>query len=143
MDIEKTNKLIQEAPTILWYLQKNDSSESFLPIAFGFECGDGWFAILQELFNKLEQYAVQNNLDNFYIMQVKEKFGSLRVYTSYENEEISSLIEQAELKSQETCEICGNKGKPNRNGWISTLCKNCRKKTISVGSNTIPIQPKD
>ena len=57
--------------------------------ARGFECGDGWFEVLQ----------------------VKEKLGTLRVYASHQTDAIYWRIEAAALEASRTCEACG---KPRR-----------------------------
>lgn len=66
-----------------------------------------------------------------YVMQIKEKFGTLRFYLSEETDEMSKLIEEAEAKSAETCEVCGAPGTPGtlgKNGyWITTLCETHKK----------------
>ena len=54
--------------------------------------------------------------------QVKEKFGGLRFYTNGYNEAVSAMISMAESMSYRTCEVCGNPGRSNNYGWISTLC---------------------
>lgn len=92
-------------------------------MAWGFECGDGWYDIINELSEKLSYY-------NVVAAQVKEKFGGLRfyleVYPSNKWEEILDIIGDAEIKSFETCEYCGKPGKPTKGGWIKTLCKECK-----------------
>ena len=30
--------------------------------------------------------------------------------------------------SYKICEVCGERGIPNENGWIRTLCENCKSK---------------
>lgn len=54
--------------------------------------------------------------------QVKEKFGGLRFYFSGGDDYIEGLVQMAELMSERTCEICGDKGKHYSGGWIKTLC---------------------
>ena len=53
------------------------------------EVPDTWYDILDELFAKLEPMHVQ-------AVQVKEKFGGLRVYLFDGNEETDDLIREAE-----------------------------------------------
>lgn len=54
--------------------------------------------------------------------QVKEKFGGLRFYYRGGDRYIEGLVTMAESMSYATCEECGNPGKPNKIGWIRTLC---------------------
>jgi len=96
-------------------------------MAFGFECGDGWFELIKELCEKLKTL----NLKVFLVLQVKEKFGGLRFdigpIETEKADEAFRLIEEAEVKSLTVCEECGKPGKPNKTGWIKTLCDDCRK----------------
>ena len=57
------------------------------------------------------------------VTQVKEKFGGLRFYVSRANDEHHGMIRFAEAMSYETCEVCGDKGKSNRGGWVMVRCK--------------------
>ena len=57
--------------------------------------------------------------------QVKEKYGTLRFYMSFETEEIQRLIATAEALSAQTCEQCGAVGRQRNGGWIKTLCDSC------------------
>jgi len=60
------------------------------------------------------------------IAQVKEKWGSLRIYLTYYNPQINSILSFAESMSFKTCEKCGKPGTPSRSGWIVVLCDDCR-----------------
>jgi len=93
-------------------------------MAFGFECGDGWFNIIWNLCEKIEEELKNHSrLDDFVVLQVKEKFGMLRFYTNFEIGKMRKYIEEAEKESANTCEICGKKGKLRDDlGWIVTLC---------------------
>lgn len=101
-------------------------------LPWGYECNDGWYNILFEASEKLEKIIIQLKEDNPLeehlpkAVQVKEKFGTLRIYLSNETEEMSEIVEEAERISAETCEQCGKLGKSNKYGWIETLCDGCR-----------------
>jgi len=61
------------------------------------------------------------------VSQVKEKFGGLRFYVYGATDEQYGMIRLAEAMSYKVCEVCGSRGKPNRDGgWISTRCKEHR-----------------
>jgi len=59
--------------------------------------------------------------------QIKEKFGTLRVYMTYETNEIERFISEAENLSSKTCEECGSIGVLRNDTWIRTLCDKCVK----------------
>ena len=96
-------------------------------MCWGFECGDGWFNILDQLMgniqhhidwkNKKEEVVAQVTLN-----QVKEKFGTLRFYYSGGDDYIDGLVTMAESMSGVTCEDCGSPGTQTQGGWIKTAC---------------------
>jgi hypothetical protein len=59
--------------------------------------------------------------------QVKEKLGGMRFYLTYYNEELESIISEAQKKSYTICECCGAEGKLTYDGWCKTLCDKCSK----------------
>ena len=85
------------------------------------ECGDGWFDILNTLCTCINHHASKKGL-TVYIAQIKEKFGGLRFYVDGADETVHMLISFAEGISFSTCEVCGDKGKERREGWIKVLC---------------------
>lgn len=139
-------------------------------MCWGFECGDGWFNIINNLSymlcadwlqvkkdydrikDRLGKKRFDSELDDPYNIivteeeihnakermnlwydrtpvatQVKEKYGTLRFYIDGGTDEHYGAIQFAEHMSAVTCEVCGNKGKPNRDGgWISTRCEKHR-----------------
>ena len=93
------------------------------------ECGPGWDKILDELF-----FVIKKNIDtkvidiSFKIIQVKEKWGTLRVYTNWGDDHIWQLISQYEELTHRVCELCGEPGELRIKGWMSTLCNSCNEK---------------
>lgn len=80
--------------------------------------GDGWGNILDDLYD-----AKPGNVK---VIQVKEKFGSLRFYVIGEPNWYSNLIEFYEKKSTVICEFCGRPGKlRNDIPWMKTMCDSC------------------
>lgn len=102
-----------------------------------FECGMGWYNIIYKLslaieriledFEDVNPKVEGENCDfiNIYATQVKEKYGTLRFYLSYETEEIEEIIEEAIAESSQTCEICGNFGKMRGEKWLIVRCDKC------------------
>ena len=87
---------------------------------WGVECDDGWFDIIYVLCIKIQPLAAK--IKDFQVVQIKEKFGGLRFYVSHGNEEIHTLIQEAEELSFKTCEVCGEPGQLRGGGWLKTLC---------------------
>lgn len=102
-----------------FFKDRDDVKKSLM--YFGFEHGDGWYNILENLFLEIEKLNPQ---DDFGFVQIKEKYGALRIYFTPHREDIDLLVAQAEGKSLLTCEECGETGRLRTEGrfWINTLC---------------------
>ena len=72
----KDYKKLFEPPKI-----RNDPMKSCM--SWGFECGDGWAELLEDMFKEIQNYVVANKVKGFHFVQIKEKFGGLRAYTSF------------------------------------------------------------
>lgn len=89
-----------------------------------FECGEGWHPLIKDALAKIEALGILN----LTVLQVKEKFGGLRIYLSFNNAETDAIIRAAALQASETCEGCGSKEKVELRGggWLRTLCVQCK-----------------
>ncbi len=121
---ELVKKLQTEFP---WFPKKNPLFRSDLKVPMFVDTDDGWFPLIHKLCQDLDPIIKKEGFIDFSVDQVKEKFGGLRFYTSYGNEEIFDLIQKAEADSFKICEKCGKKGSGyvNEFGWLKTLCKKC------------------
>ena len=94
---------------------------------FYFECHDGWFELLKECITKIKEVCERDKL-NIKVDQIKEKYGTLRFYVSEYTDAINDIVDEAERKSSETCEMCGSLGEIRKLPWITTLCDVCMDK---------------
>lgn len=116
--------------------------------SYEFACRDGWLPLLGLLARKIAALP-QEDRENFRILQVKQKWGSLRFYFSVGktqeqfseisiaapdgilstrmdtgSESVSSLVRAAELASYFICEDCGEPGRLGTDRhYVSTLCE--------------------
>jgi len=114
------------------------AGNSALPIYFGIETGDGWYKIVCDMCRKLAKLS-----PHIYISQIKEKFGTLRVYIgsdypitvrseliNKQHMRADAIIDAAERASSRTCETCGAPAKliETDGKWLLTLCADCFKR---------------
>lgn len=118
MSPEKTELLYSRYPTLF---KQKDLPLTETCMCWGFECGDGWFNIINNLCS-----AICAHTDDVQAAQVKEKYGALRFYIDGGDEYVAGLIRMAEMMSAVTCEECGNAGTSNKSGWIKTRCQSCK-----------------
>jgi hypothetical protein len=84
-------------------------------ISFGFEHGDGWFALIDTLSSLLEPRGIA-------AVQVKEKFGTLSYYTSASDDFGSGAISLATYMSGRVCMFTGRPGRVvSIGGWLVCL----------------------
>jgi len=96
-------------------------------MCWGFECGDGWFPLINQLMSNIQHHLDWKNKDSEVVPQVvldqvKEKFGTLRFYYQGGDDTISGMVRMAESMSGVTCEECGKPGTQTSGGWIKTVC---------------------
>ncbi len=117
-DLEK--KLVEEFPKLFADYGKSPMETC---MAWGCEHGDGWFGIIHGLCASIDRHVKRKNID-FKFAQIKEKFGTLRVYCYGEDDYIHGVIRMAEAMSAITCEVTGQPGQMCRKGyWYRTLSK--------------------
>lgn len=80
--------------------------------------GPGWWPMLEQL------HAELTELGPFTTLQVKEKFGGLRVYLLGSHEQ-HELAYEYEHRSMSVCEQCSAPGELRSDGWWQTLCDGC------------------
>ena len=94
-------------------------------MAWGCEHSDGWFPIVRGLCRAISHHLKGRDAPTeFKFTQVKEKFGTLRVYSEGSDDFICGAIRMAEEMSAVTCEVTGKPGQMCRKGfWCRTLSR--------------------
>lgn len=123
---QKKVKLIKNWNTIYIITENPNKQKPQEPYElFGIECGKGWNKLIIPILDYIDLYNSGHD-DKIEILQIKEKFGGLRIYTSFSTPELDQLIDDAEEQSFKTCEYCGSTENVSQTtGWIKTLCRKC------------------
>jgi hypothetical protein len=123
-------KLVEKYPKILCDYKGNMMETC---MAWGMECEDGWYNLLDKCMEKLQYLCDLCSKDGREVQviahQIKEKYGTLRFYTGVcgandiENSIVDDIINEAEDESARTCEVTGEHGTVcQKGGWYRTLC---------------------
>lgn len=81
----------------------------------------GWSALIHEAYDKLPADTA--------VTDVKEKFGTLRIYISSAPPPFYDTLDHIEEKSALVCEYCGNSAETRDiGGWYKTICDACLEK---------------
>ena len=131
--IELNKKLTDEFPFLL---PRNVFTDE-LPDNYDYsytlldEMPSGWkksFGL--KMCNELKKVLIETNcLDTFRIHQIKEKYGTLRIYSNFTNDKLEKVISKYEDLSASTCLYCGQPAEYVTLGWISYLCEKCAKES--------------
>ena len=118
------DKLTKDFPNL--YRHRHDPNNRH-GLRYGFACGNGWYPLIRRVSSKLEKLILQlpeNKRKFYHAVQVKQKFGTLRLYMYDRTKEMRELIESAESESMHVCEICGRKGvlRDEPGQWVTTTC---------------------
>ena len=86
--------------------------------------GAGWSQLIDELFDFIDA----NDSKGWRVVQVKEKFGQLRVYSygQQDADELWDFTNELKSRSATLCERCGALGEIRYGGWLTCLCKSCQ-----------------
>jgi hypothetical protein len=143
MNSKLDEELCKKYPLIF---QDRRSSEMETAMCWGFDCGDGWYNIIECLCRSVQNYIDNNNnsikrllasnkhnliipdpIEQVVAQQVKEKFAGLRFYYYGGDDITDGMVQVAECLSEVTCEECGAPGTHNMEGWMRTLCDEHKK----------------
>lgn len=143
MRAELQKKLFEKYPKIF---SKREKSTRDNLMYFGFDHDDGWYWLIDNLCNTIQNYIDSNykwstkrhgflwlkkriiriDLPQLVAVQVKEKFGRLCFYVDFSDEFVEGIIRFAEDLSGTICEMCGTTKEVGKtSGWIKTICKGC------------------
>jgi hypothetical protein len=106
--------------------------------------GSGWIESIEKACIEIQKITEANPGLNLKFLQIKEKFGVLRIYARVWSDnagvneyqmplvaadhkvaadQIFALIHHAEDASESRCEVCGEPGTAGGKGWIKTRCE--------------------
>ncbi len=125
-------------------------------MAWGCSCGDGWFGLIDDACKLIKQTVEDARkrhqlLSHFNVKaaQIKEKWGSLTIYTDTSvcniesvdidsdtvkkmwelatpyQDRIAGYLSMAQVYSGRVCETCGNYGRIRGGGWFHCSCDLC------------------
>lgn len=130
MDNENTLKLKKAFPRLL-----RKSAADPAPLQFrGIEAGDGWYDLIYKLLSDIQDKSTVAGINNRKwprVLQIKEKFGNLRLainlsaFNDADLELVRNMISTAETKSLEICEDCGAPGTLYKSEWFHVKCPAC------------------
>lgn len=132
-DIEKNKELCEKYPFLIPRNRWTDA----IPKDYNYKyteldaLEDGWrIAFGEQLCEELKEALIKTGcLDDYRIIQIKEKWGFLHWYSNT-NDEIRKVISKYEEMSRYTCGCCGKPATKVTTGWIYPYCDECAEKFV-------------
>lgn len=122
------SKLTEQYP----FLEDKDPNTYMMPDESWVDCLPlGWQDEFLNLCDKIETLLNKHNaLPGFSLVQVKEKFGSARVYWGIDTnqeiyDELTLLVDAFEHESGKICSVCGKPATHRSKGWVLPYCYHC------------------
>lgn len=76
------------------FMKQDKDAERNTYKKYGCECSGGWYQLIHDLCQEIaDRYEVEGVAPDIQILQVKEKFGSLRFYHTFEGVEFSPVFD--------------------------------------------------
>lgn len=102
---------------------------------------EGWFELFLQACEDIREPLVKaGDLDTFRFLQVKEKYGQMRLYHSGASEEVNDILDKYEFLSEQICSECGQPAVAMTRGWICPYCGEHIKKYTECGGLVDPIE---
>lgn len=99
----------------------------------GEELPAGWFELFLQMCEDIKEPLEKAGfIDKFRFSQIKEKYGSMRCYTSGAPQEVCDIIDKYEILSEQVCCKCGAPASLQTLGYISPYCSKCYYETNQV-----------
>lgn len=99
----------------------------FLDLGILCEVPYGWLDLVDQMAAEIQEEIERSGIEDYGVLQAKEKFGALRWYDYNGNQRIDEIIIKYEKLSSRTCCHCGKPATKISKGWICPWCDECAK----------------
>ena len=129
--IDEEKRIVAKYPFLrLRDIDGTIDTESKFPM-IGLEIPNGFemlfFQMCEDIKLILEKHDI---MDDFYFIQVKEKYGMLCCHSTGAPREVHEVIAKYEQMSQYICSVCGKPAAYETTGWIEPYCEDCWKDKV-------------
>lgn len=92
----------------------------------GLEIPIGWHRLFLQMCGDIKPVLEKANmLDDFYFLQVKEKYNRLECYHNGAPKEVDDIIAKYEMMAGYICAKCGRPATCETTGYIASFCDDC------------------
>ena len=127
--IEEEKQIITEYP----FLRVRDidgsiDTKSKFPM-MGLEIPDGWYKLFFKMCSDIKPILEKEGaIDNFYFLQVKEKYNELVCYSNGATSfDVEQILQKYRYLSRFVCTKCGKPATYEATGYLESFCEDCWK----------------
>lgn len=124
--IEMENTIVKRFPFLrVRDIDGNADMNAKFPMT-GLEIPNGWHSLFFQMCDDIKPILEEKGLLNdFYFIQVKEKYNTLRCYASQSVQEVDEILQKYEAMAKYICTVCGKPAEYETKGYIASFCKDC------------------
>lgn len=94
----------------------------------GLEIPNGWYKLFLQMCADIKPFLERDGLlDDFYFIQVKEKYNFMRCYYTKAPWEVDQIISKYEHMAHYICTVCGRPATCETTGYFASFCDDCWK----------------
>ena len=98
------------------------------PVLMHMEIPKGWYKVFFQMCDDIKPILEkEGKLEEFYFIQVKEKFNGLRCYSAGASEEVHKILDKYEYMASYICTNCGKPATIETTHYIASFCDDCWK----------------
>ena len=126
--IEEEKQIVAEYPFLrLRDIDGTVDTESEFPM-MGLEIPNGWYKLFFQMCADIKPILEREGvLDDFYFLQVKEKYNRLVCYPCKASIEVQDVIDKYSMMASYVCTWCGRPATCETQGYIASFCDDCSK----------------
>ena len=121
--IEKEKRIVAKYPFLRMRADCNCSYKDTKWPMMALEIPDGWLKLFFQMCDDIKPLAP----DDFYFLQVKEKFNQLVCYCSTSVKEIEDILNKYKMMAYYICTKCGKPAAYETQGYFASYCEDCWK----------------
>ena len=100
------------------------------------EIPDGWYELFFQMCEEIKDaLKAKSLLNEFYFIQIKEKYGELVCYANRHVDEVEDIIAKYSEMSRYICMACGRIARYTTKGHIVPMCDGCLQEKGATGSH--------
>ena len=126
LTVEQRKELIEKYPYLMprnSFTGKPVEDYDYSFIEGEYDLPEGWLELFLQCCEDIyEPLAMDGDLETFRFAQVKEKYGSMRLYTNGATREVHDILDKYEVLSQQVYSVCGIPATVMTYGWICPYC---------------------